>query len=115
MSTSVNVLKERLREFLADPSLESEFRVWFVNELRNAHLEDDKELESLLHTIQRAFSDAAEGLCTPAELNDFLTDLSAPVVPSQVVPFYFSGSNSQELDWKDKVPKNPTLMLVECH
>ena len=115
MPASVNVLKERLRDFLHEPSLESEFRVWFAHELRNAHKSEDMELESLLHTVQRAFSDAAAGRYSPAELTEFLTDLSAPVKPSQVVPFHFSGSCSPALEWQvPAVPTDRELMLVDC-
>jgi len=94
MSTSVNELKARLRSFLGDPSQEADFRVWFAGVLRNAHRANSLEFESLAHTVQRAFSDASEGLYTPDELMEFLTELSEERVPaSQLVPFYFSGGN----------------------
>jgi len=120
MSTSVKELKTRLRGFLEDPSQEADFRVWFAHALRDSHKET-VQYESLAHTVQRAFSDAAEGLYSPAELMEFLTDLSAEHVPaSQVVPFFVSGALSVD-EVQQSEPAVPStwqqpsnLWLVEC-
>ena len=85
MATS-SELKSRLRKFLADPQAETEFRTWFASLLIDIHQENDAEVESLVHAIHVAFSDAAEGLYTPAELRGLLVSLSRePIAVNQMI------------------------------
>lgn len=72
MATSTE-LKSRLRKFLADPKAEDEFRYWFASLLTQ---NNDPDLEALAHAIDSAFSDAADGHCTPQELRTYLSDLA---------------------------------------
>jgi hypothetical protein len=76
MAIASDELRKRLRKFLADPKSDQEFSVWFAYELRDAHKAADPALESLLHAIQRAFSFAADGTYSPAELRSALSSLS---------------------------------------
>jgi hypothetical protein len=80
MATSANELKRRLRKFLVNPESGQEFRVWFAYELRDAHKANDPVFESLVHAIQRAFTNAAESSCTPAELHSVLVELSSDAI-----------------------------------
>jgi len=75
MVTSLKELKSRLGEFLANPEVESEFRVWFAEALRDAHKSTDSAVEALAHEIMWAFLDQKRGLCTSAELLEELTRL----------------------------------------
>lgn len=75
---SSNELRSRLREFLADPRTNVNFRPWFASLLADVQNENSVEVESLVHSIHQAFSDAAEGLYTPEQLREHLGDLAKP-------------------------------------
>lgn len=89
MATSVTDLKNRLRSFLADPSSEAEFRAWFAFTLRDASSGSNPDLESLAHTIQKAFSDAASGYYDSEELKAVLSFLAKPTQcsPEYIIVF----------------------------
>lgn len=85
MASSIE-LKRRLREFLADPRADKEFRPWFASLLIDKQEERDENLETLVHAIHRAFSDAAEGLYSPQELRSLLLSLSQePISVNQMI------------------------------
>jgi hypothetical protein len=94
MSTPVSDLKMRLREFLSAPQASNEFRLWFLAQLRSVHKANDSELESLVHAVQRALSDAAQGACDTEELRDVLTFLvDEPMVEASGSAFVFVEAN----------------------
>ena len=84
MATSVSDLKERLRNFLSGDLPEQEFRVWFALALRDASAGNDPALESLAHSIQRVFVDAADGFYDPAQAKELLSYLSKQEAAEQV-------------------------------
>lgn len=68
---TANELRNRLKDFLDNPSKEDEFRLWFAEVLRDSHKNPD--VESLAHEIVWAFMDQRRGIRTSAEL---MRDLS---------------------------------------
>lgn len=78
MTPLVTEMKQRLRDFLANPRLEEEFRVWFALSLRNVHKADDPEAEALAHAVQQVFSDAGRGLYNSDALMAALSRLATP-------------------------------------
>lgn len=76
MATSVNDLKERLREYLTDPKSEHDFRVWLAFAVRDAHKSEESDFEPFVQSVERAFSEAADGTYTPEELRSVLADLA---------------------------------------
>jgi hypothetical protein len=88
MSTSVNDLKERLRGFLAHPESEHDFRVWLAFALRDAHKASEPGFESFAHSVERAFSETADGVYTADELRSVLAGLakSEDVLPIPAAP-----------------------------
>lgn len=77
MATSTE-LKSRLRTFLTDPRANEDFRPWFASLLADVQNENSVEVESLVHSIHQAFSDAAEGAYTPEQLKEHLAELAKP-------------------------------------
>jgi hypothetical protein len=75
---SSNDLRDRLQKFLADPQTNGDFRLWFASLLADVRNENSVEVESLVHAIHLAFSDAAEGLYTPEQLREHLAELAKP-------------------------------------
>jgi hypothetical protein len=71
MATSTE-LKSRLQKFLADPKADNDFRYWFASLMTQ---QNDADLDALVHEIDSAFSDAAEGVYTPHELRAYLSSL----------------------------------------
>jgi len=83
MVTSVSNLKDRLRNFLSGDLPEQEFRVWFALALRDASAGNDPALESLAHSIQRVFADAADGLYTANQAKEVLSYMAEQeIVPT---------------------------------
>jgi len=115
MATSVDDLKRRLREFLADPHAGDGFRLWFASLLADVRQENSEDVEGLVHTIHLAFSDAAEGLCTSEELRKYLADLtelepSEPGAASEPQGFQVEAPGVSVLHYQiDNLPFDPCL------
>lgn len=78
MATSIDELKSRLQQFLADPRADEEFRPWFATLLADPNNENSADIERLVYTIHESFSDAAKGLYTPEQLKEYLGELAKP-------------------------------------
>jgi hypothetical protein len=136
MPTSFSDLKKRVLGYLADPTSDPEFPVWFAVELGEVNNANDPELETAMHAVSRAFSEAEQGRYTRESLavavTDYLSQFEPPqeqtearmrfyTLPlfafgsqsaSQVVRFSASGSNSvpsfEKTSRVDQEPKLPS-------
>jgi hypothetical protein len=87
MATSVKDLKSRLGKFLSDPRGDKDFQAWFAMLLMDVNRMNDPALSDLAYAVRRAFSDAADGVYTPQELRDLLTDYADQTEVSLVSGF----------------------------